>query len=253
MKRLGVFLDVSNLYYCIQKKFPKRKLDYRKYKRFIEDLGEIQQAIAYGAQMSSQADGFIYCLQQMGFHTKFKAPKVYPGEGENVKRKADWDVGIAMDVVNMIDRFDMIILGTGDGDMLPLVEWCMRKGVDVVILATGISRDLKKQATKAIEIPESLLESKKPKGAVRPLELAEQKIRDGADPESLHTVSNSREDNSDNGSQEEVSEGIPASVDGLRRDDNSSVPSGNTSDSQDDSENLREDTDVPNSPSNTEV
>jgi len=193
MKRIGVFIDVSNLYYCIQKKYPKRKLDYRKYKRFIEDLGEIQQAIAYGAQMAKQADGFKYCLQQMGFQTKYKTPKEYGSEELGIKRKADWDVGIAMDVVNMVDRFDMVILGTGDGDMMPLVEWCMQKGVDVVILATGISRDLRAGATKAIEIPESLLESNKPKGAIRPRELAEQKIKDGADPSSLHSISTTGE------------------------------------------------------------
>ena len=41
-KRIGMFVDISNLYYCVGKKFPGRKLDYRKYKRFVEDLGEIQ-------------------------------------------------------------------------------------------------------------------------------------------------------------------------------------------------------------------
>jgi uncharacterized LabA/DUF88 family protein len=189
MKRIGMFVDVSNLYYCIQKKFPKRKLDYRKYKRFVEDLGDIHQAIAYGAQMSRQADGFKYCLEQIGYTAKYKTPKVYVAADGSEKRKADWDVGIAMDMVSMIDRFDMIILGSGDGDMLPVVEWCMRRGVDVVILATGISKDLKRYATQAIEIPESLLEVQKPKGAIRPRELADKKIADGADPKTLHTMS----------------------------------------------------------------
>lgn len=194
MKRIGLFVDISNLYYCVGKKYPKRKLDYRKYKRFVQDLGEIQQMVAYGAQMSQQAEGFKYCLKQMGFNTKYKTPKVYAGEGDKVKRKADWDVGIAMDMVQMIDRFDMIVLGTGDGDMLPVVEWAMQKGVDVVILASGISKDLRTHATQCIEIPPSLLESPKPKGAKRPNEMAEEKIKKGASPESLHTVSGDRKE-----------------------------------------------------------
>lgn len=223
MKRIGMFVDVSNLYYCINKKYPRRKLDYRKYKRFVEDLGEIQQAIAYGAQMSNQADGFKYCLQQMGFTTKYKVPKVYGNESTGITRKADWDVGITMDIVNMIDRFDMVILGSGDGDMLPVVEWCMRKGVDVVVIATGISRDLRSNATQAIEIPESLLETKKPKGAVRPREMAEKKIKEGVRPESLRTVSNNREKNNVE-QRDDATKGTQSSIQTIRKTGKDNVP-----------------------------
>jgi len=181
-KRIGIFVDISNLYYCIGKKYPNRKLDYRKYLKFIKDIGEVQIAIAYGAQISGQANGFIYCLKQIGFQTKFKSPKTYNNEENNflIKRKADWDVGIAMDIVNMIDRVDMIILGTGDGDMLPVVEWAMSKGVEVVVIATGISKDLKDHCTKFIEIPESLLEVIKPAGAKTPEDMVNQAIQQGA-------------------------------------------------------------------------
>jgi len=156
-KRIGVFVDVSNLYYCISKKYQDRKLDYAKYIAFIKELGDIQQAIAYGAQINNEAANFIYCLKQVGFHTKYKTPKSYSHQ-PNFKRKADWDVGIAIDIVNMIDRFDMIILGTADGDLVPAVDWAQQRGVDVVIFACGISRDLKNIARQFIEIPESLLE-----------------------------------------------------------------------------------------------
>ena len=180
MKRIGVFVDVSNLYYCIHKKYKGRKLDYRKYLAFIKDLGDMQVAIAYGSQMNNQASAFVYCLKAIGFNTKFKSPKTYVNLGETgIRRKADWDVGIAIDIVKMIDRLDMVILGSGDGDMLPVVEWAMDKGVDVVVLASGISRDLKDKATKFIEIPESLLEVDKPKGAKTPLDMCNEKLANG--------------------------------------------------------------------------
>ena len=162
MKRIGVFVDVSNIYYCVGKKYEYRKLDYRKYLEFISDFGELVKVIAYGSQLSNEAAGFIHCLEKTGFQTKFKTVKSFNNELE-LRRKADWDVGIAMDIVNMIDRFDMIILGSADGDLEPIVDWSIRRGVDVVILACGISRDLKERATKFIEIPESLLESPKEK------------------------------------------------------------------------------------------
>jgi uncharacterized LabA/DUF88 family protein len=159
MKRIGVFVDVSNIYYCVGKKYEYRKLDYRKYLDFIRDFGELTKVIAYGSQLSNEAAGFIHCLEKTGFQTKFKTVKSFSSD-DTLKRKADWDVGIAMDIVSMIDRFDMIVLGSADGDLEPVVDWAIRRGVDVVVLACGISRDLKEQATKFIEIPESLLEEK---------------------------------------------------------------------------------------------
>jgi len=156
-KRIGVFVDVSNIYYCIGKKYEFRKLDYRKYLEYVGGFGELTKVIAYGSQMTNEAAGFIHCLQKIGFQTKFKAVKIFEPD---LHRKADWDVGIAMDIVSMVDRFDLIILGTADGDLEPLVDWVIRKGIDVVILACGISKDLKDRATQFIEIPESLLEEK---------------------------------------------------------------------------------------------
>lgn len=159
-KRIGVFVDVSNIYYCIGKKFEKRKLDYRKYLAFVRDFGELVKVLAYGSQMNNEAAGFIHALQKIGFQTKFKAVKSYQDEAA-LRRKADWDVGITMDIVNMIDRFDMIILGTADGDLEPVVKWAVNRGVDVIVFACGISKDLKSVATQFIEIPESLLEDKR--------------------------------------------------------------------------------------------
>jgi len=159
MKRIGVFVDVSNLYYCIGLKYKGRKLDYNAYLTFIKDLGEVVQAIAYGAQIDNEAAAFIYCLQEIGFQPKYKTPKVYSSK-DKIKKKADWDVGIAIDIVNMVDRLDLIVLGTADGNLEPAVTWAMQRGVDVIILASGISRELKDSATRYIEIPVSLLETR---------------------------------------------------------------------------------------------
>ena len=157
MKRIGIFADVSNLYYCIRKKYRGKKLDYRKYYEFIVDFGEISQAIAYGAQIGNEAAGFIHALKAIGFQAKYKVPKQYY-EDNKTRRKADWDVGITIDVVNMAERLDIIVLGSADGDLAPLVDWCRQKGIDVIVIACGISRELKDTANEYIEIPESLLE-----------------------------------------------------------------------------------------------
>lgn len=160
MNRIGVFVDVSNLYYCIKKKYNGRKLSYKKYLDYVKDLGTVVKATAYGCRINDEAKGFIFCLKETGFETKFKTVKTFSRD-TGVQRKADWDVGIAIDIVRTIKEFDMIVLGTADGDLEPVVDWCMENAVDVIVVACGISRDLKKRATEFIEIPESLLEDKK--------------------------------------------------------------------------------------------
>lgn len=159
MKHIAIFADVSNLYYCIGMKYPDRKLNYAAYYEYISELGLIEQAIAYGAQLEREAEGFIYCLKSAGFEPKYKTPKTYRSDGK-IKRKADWDVGIAIDMVNFADTIDLMVLGSADGDLCPVVGWVQNRGIQVIILACGISRDLRELATKAIEIPQSLLEKK---------------------------------------------------------------------------------------------
>lgn len=158
--RLGVFIDVSNLYYCIHKRYNNRKLDYKKYYDYISNMGEIKQAIAYGAQMKDEARNFIHCLDQIGFQAKYKKPKEFNNRGQ-IRHKADVDVEIVMDIVKRIDSFDRIVLGCADSDLAPMVEWVQEKGINVIVCATGISHELKETAHTCIEIPESLLETPK--------------------------------------------------------------------------------------------
>lgn len=149
-------MDVSNLYYTIQKKY-SHKLNYRAYYDFVKDLGEIQQAIAYGAQMNDEAKGFITCLRDIGFIPKYKEPK----EFHDGTIKANWDVGITVDIIQMIDKLDMVVLGSADGDFASLIEHIQGRGVVTVVLACNISHELHNTGAQCIEIPESLLEKKR--------------------------------------------------------------------------------------------
>ena len=52
------------------------------------------------------------------------------------QKKADWDVGIAVDAIKLAEKLDVIVLVTGDGDYLPLVEYLQNtKGCLVEIMA----------------------------------------------------------------------------------------------------------------------
>jgi len=154
MKKIGFFVDVSNLYHCIAKHFRGKCLDYRHYYQFVKDFGDITKAIAYGSEIGDETLKFKRVLYNIGFEPKYKSVR----EIDKDRLKADWDVGITIDIVLMTPELDTIVLGSADGDLEPLVTWCRSQGKDVIVIACGISGDLKKAATEAIEIPESLVE-----------------------------------------------------------------------------------------------
>jgi uncharacterized LabA/DUF88 family protein len=152
---VGIFADIGNLYYCISKKFPGRKLDYEKYLQTskIDDDYTVLIAKAYGTQMNEEAQGFITCLKKIGYTTHFKTL-------QGLNRRVHWDCQIALDVEKHIDRLDIIVLGTANPDFVPLVEWIKNKGRRCIIHAAGINKELK-AATSFYEIGEDLLEMSK--------------------------------------------------------------------------------------------
>lgn len=162
MKRVGIFLDLSNLYYCALNKHKGRKINYQNYYDYCETIGEITHAVAYGAQVKTQARGFIYAMEKIGFECKYKTPKkIHTNKG--IVYKADWDVGMVIDIINIIlgVGLDIVVLGTADGDMAPFVHWCTARGVKVIVLACGISYELKDATPHYVEAPESLLEEER--------------------------------------------------------------------------------------------
>jgi uncharacterized LabA/DUF88 family protein len=158
-KQIGVFIDVSNLYYCINKKYKGRKLNYKKYLEYIQGLGDVAIANAYGAQVKNQAAGFIHMLKQIGFTPKYQTPKSFTEHGQIIK-KADYDVKIAVDILEAAENLDMVVLGSADSDFIPLVLKLKEKQKRVIIFACKISGDFKTIGECCVEIPESLLEKK---------------------------------------------------------------------------------------------
>lgn len=153
MKRVGIFVDVNDIYFHVSRQYRNRKLSYARYRNFVADFGEVIQAVAYGSQLSNEAAGFIRALKKANFQTKYKtAEKGYD---------ADWNVGITIDIVQMAPRLDIVVLGSCDNNLEPLVSWCVRQGISVYVIACNTGAALKASATECIEIPESLLEDKR--------------------------------------------------------------------------------------------
>lgn len=165
-----IAVDVSNLYYTVKKKFDGARVDYEKFKEFCSKYGEIYRALAFASQMQGAGDKFFECLKHLRYRVLTKTVKEYPAHtlncphcsksfSEGTKRqKADWDVGIAIEIIKYIERIDVVVLGTADGDMLPLVKHLQDSGVRVVIVGCGISSELRELADEFCEIGPRFLE-----------------------------------------------------------------------------------------------
>ncbi|MEK9130868.1 MAG: NYN domain-containing protein, partial [Patescibacteria group bacterium] len=74
---------------------------------------------------------FLDALRKQGIETKEKELLEY----NSGQKKADWDVGITVDIIKMLDRLDVVVLVSGDGDYVPLVEYCQSRGRQVEVIS----------------------------------------------------------------------------------------------------------------------
>lgn len=146
MSNVALFADVGNLYHTIGKKYEGRKLDFEKVYSKAESYGKIQRAYAYGTQVREEATAFISCLEKIGYTTKYRKPKFV------------WAVGMALDVVRMISKVDVVVICSADRDLIPLLEWVRENGARCVLLGCGIGGELKDLADSTCEIEEEFLE-----------------------------------------------------------------------------------------------
>ena len=78
---------------------------------------------------------FFEALEKAGFEVKIKELQTFAGGHQ----KGDWDVGIAMDIIKLMNKLDVIVLASGDGDYLPLLEYLQMSGQFTETLAFGKS------------------------------------------------------------------------------------------------------------------
>lgn len=144
-----LLVDTGNLYYCVNKRFPKRRIDYA---RYIEQagVGDEDRKIAYVSESNSDTEGFKAYLTELGFEVKAKRPTRNKVKGQYVYQ-TNWCVEMSLDTV-MSDATDVII-GTADPGILPLLE---RLSGQLTVFASGVPRTFKTHA-RIMEIEEDVL------------------------------------------------------------------------------------------------
>lgn len=134
-QRVGVFVDVQNLYYSARNIYNARV----NFNEILEaSVGDRQliRAIAYVIRADMPEEHtFFDALDKAGFEVKSKDLQTFYGGYQ----KGDWDVGIAIDIIKMLNKLDVIILCCGDGDFMPLLEYARAHGQLIEVCAFGKS------------------------------------------------------------------------------------------------------------------
>ena len=139
-QRVGVFVDVQNLYYSA-KNIYNSKINFKELLKIGVAGRELIRALAYVIKADVLAEKtFFDALEQIGYEIKSKDLQIFFGGF----KKGDWDVGIAMDAIELGPKLDTVVLVSGDGDFLPLVEHLQRAvGCRVEVIAFGKSASSK--------------------------------------------------------------------------------------------------------------
>lgn len=139
-QRVAVLIDVQNLYHSAKNLYNAR-VNFKEVIRAAVAGRQLIRAIAYVIRTESgEEKPFLEALTKIGIETKLKDLQIFPGG----MKKADWDVGIAMDAVKLGNRVDALILMSGDGDFVPLIEYLHQvNGLQVEVAAFGRSASQK--------------------------------------------------------------------------------------------------------------
>lgn len=135
-QRVGVFVDVQNMYYSARFMYNSKVNFKALFQDAIRGRTHIR-AIAYVIRSEeTNKEAFFGALENFGFEIKSKDVQVFYGGA----KKGDWDIGIAMDAIELAPKLDTIVLISGDGDFVPLVQHLQRAlGCRVEVMAFGKS------------------------------------------------------------------------------------------------------------------
>lgn len=139
-QRVAVLMDVQNLYHSAKNLYNSR-VNFKEVIKAAVAGRELVRAIAYVIRTESgEEKPFLEALIKMGVETRLKDLQIFPGG----MKKADWDVGIAMDAVKLSGRLDALVLMSGDGDFVPLIDFLHEvHGIQVEVAAFGRSSSQK--------------------------------------------------------------------------------------------------------------
>ncbi len=134
-QRVAVIIDTQNLYHSAKNLY-KSKVNFSAVVDEAVRDRKLIRAVSYVVNTESgEETAFFEALEKVGIEIKTKDLQIFYGGS----KKADWDVGMAVDAIKVASKVDAIILATGDGDFIPLVDYLKNQGCQVEVITFGRS------------------------------------------------------------------------------------------------------------------
>lgn len=140
-QRVGLFIDAQNLYHSAKHLYDDARVNFANIlKDTVADRKLIRSMAYVISTKTGEESSFFDALGKIGIETRSKELQEFWGGA----KKADWDVGLAVDAITLAPKLDAIIIASGDGDFVPLVEYLqINMGTQVEIVAFGKSASSK--------------------------------------------------------------------------------------------------------------
>lgn len=167
--RFAVFIDGSNLYHTIRDL--GLHIDYRRVLEYFNERGWLLRAFYYTALLEGDMtpDWLIRLtdwLSYNGFSVVTKRAKVFRRRIADESGNYHWvsevkgnvDIEMAVDMMTLAPHCDTVVLFSGDGDFVPLLETVQRRGTRVVVISSEqtsdstVADELRRQADVFIEL-----------------------------------------------------------------------------------------------------
>ena len=104
------------------------------------------RAIAYVIKADiKEEQNFFDALSSIGYEVKSKDLQTFIGGA----KKGDWDIGIAMDSIELAPKLDTIVIVSGDGDFLELIKhlkYALGCRIEVMAFGRSCSSKTKEEA-----------------------------------------------------------------------------------------------------------
>ena len=140
-QRVGIFIDAQNLYHSAKHLYDDARVNFNNILKDTVADRKLIRAMAYViSTKTGEESSFFEALGKIGIETRSKELQEFWGGA----KKADWDVGLAVDAITLAPKLDAIIIASGDGDFVPLVQYLqINMGTQVEVVAFGKSSSTK--------------------------------------------------------------------------------------------------------------
>ncbi len=134
-QRVAILIDTQNLYHSAKNLY-RSKVNFGAVVKTALQNRKLIRALSYVFNTESgEESAFFEALEKLGIEIKTKDLQIFYGGA----KKADWDVGLAIDAIKLSHKVDAIVIASGDGDFVPLVEYIKSQGCQVEVISFGRS------------------------------------------------------------------------------------------------------------------